>query len=152
MNSRVSRSSGRPGERKTSWTMGGAMFGEAAPVGERWSFLSFSSRQEVHSPPATVCWPQAHLRCNTGLFNDVVTDAPWKCCLVWLLIYLRLQPKTRCGMPLFGRGLGVLPGAEDDVPADSVGAGVDGAGRLGRPGVGMDPPARGRRRARTAAP
>jgi|SRR5438067_2940460 len=71
MNACVLESSGRPGDRNTSWTMGGA----CEPVDGRWLRLDgagrlptrpcgFFFRHASHSPVGPSSPPQAHLHCS----------------------------------------------------------------------------------------
>lgn len=87
MKARVAGSSGWPGERRTSWTIGGTSLSlSVAFPGRRREarrtvclFLPHS----LHSPPVIVWLPQAHLRCNnplgTGVKEDLVSTTSCRC-------------------------------------------------------------------------
>ena len=62
MKPRVAESSGRPGDRNTSYTMGGTV-SRARPLSDWRCRVICSFLHCPHSPPR-VCWPQAHWRCR----------------------------------------------------------------------------------------
>jgi hypothetical protein len=74
MKPRVYASSGRPGERRTSCTIGGAVAGPGGLAARLCSFPSLSSLQSLQPPEPP---PQAHLRCkadarrNDGTYDKV---------------------------------------------------------------------------------
>src|SRR5258707_315011 len=71
MNARVVFSSGWPGVRQPSWTIGGTELArlEAGSrlIAERCNEDPPFALHVTHGPPAIVCWPHAHLRRKTLL-------------------------------------------------------------------------------------
>jgi hypothetical protein len=101
MNARVAASSGWPGERNTSWTIGGASCAGNGLTAARCKAASRGWRHIWHSPLPTVWLPQVHVRRDAG-YDIGVSDAAARLCLdsvvdsrmmCSLLIYFAARPE-----------------------------------------------------------